>query len=247
MAPPGPDRPRASSASGLPARTSKAWGPLGSVLGYTTFGVLATIAVAWIGSAGMTIGGPIFAARSGGAAPTVWPDAVARDKPSAVASWEAPDSASYTAHPLWDRTTATWSTPDSTNGGAGGPGGGVRVRVAVATRAGAPFRALGSCDWYEGASPPTGGRVRVSMRHTVGELGTISFPGFYPLPLVDGPIPLGFVADAAFYAGGAWGLRALLAAVRRGRRRRGGRCHACGYDRHGLGPRDLCPECGASR
>ncbi len=51
----------------------------------------------------------------------------------------------------------------------------------------------------------------------------------------------GFAVNAAFYAGVCWVLLAAPGVVVRWRRRRRGRCAACGYDLTGL---DACPECG---
>ena len=58
------------------------------------------------------------------------------------------------------------------------------------------------------------------------------------------PIPLAFAADAALY--GAVLASPVLAfrVWRRVRRRRRGRCVACGYDLSGLAPGGACPECG---
>jgi hypothetical protein len=61
------------------------------------------------------------------------------------------------------------------------------------------------------------------------------------VPLV--PQPVGFGVDSVVFAGMWWvGLTAPVALVRR-RRRRLGRCAACGYELGGL---ETCPECGAT-
>ncbi|MEZ6241931.1 MAG: hypothetical protein R3B57_02710 [Phycisphaerales bacterium] len=58
------------------------------------------------------------------------------------------------------------------------------------------------------------------------------------------PIWPGFAIDAVFYAGVCWVMLAAPGVVVRWRRRRRGRCPACGYDLAGL---DACPECGGGR
>lgn len=60
------------------------------------------------------------------------------------------------------------------------------------------------------------------------------------LPLM--PVWPGFVVNSLFYAAVAGAILFAPGAVRRARRRRRGRCLACGYDVRGL---DTCPECGA--
>lgn len=55
------------------------------------------------------------------------------------------------------------------------------------------------------------------------------------------PVWPGFAVNAALYAGVCWVLLATPGFVVRWRRRRNGRCPACGYDLAGL---DRCSECG---
>lgn len=66
--------------------------------------------------------------------------------------------------------------------------------------------------------------------------------GYLPIT----PIWSGLAVDTLFYGAIAWGLLFVPRAVRRWRRRRGGRCVKCGYDRTGLAAGAACPECGAS-
>jgi hypothetical protein len=65
--------------------------------------------------------------------------------------------------------------------------------------------------------------------------------GYLPIA----PIWSGLAIDTLFYGTIAWGLLFLPGTLRRWRRRRGGRCVKCGYDRAGLGAESACPECGA--
>ncbi|HVU64866.1 MAG TPA: hypothetical protein VHC70_12875, partial [Phycisphaerales bacterium] len=60
------------------------------------------------------------------------------------------------------------------------------------------------------------------------------------------PIWSGLALNTLFYGTIAWGLLFLPGTVRRWRRRRGGRCVKCGYDRAGLAAGAPCPECGAA-
>jgi hypothetical protein len=64
------------------------------------------------------------------------------------------------------------------------------------------------------------------------------------LPIV--PIWSGLAIDTLFYGTIAWGLLFLPGTLRRSRRRRGGRCLKCGYDRAGLASEAACPECGGA-
>src|SRR5690606_3119238 len=68
--------------------------------------------------------------------------------------------------------------------------------------------------------------------------------GDVPLPMR--PIPACFVADVMLYAGAWYLLLRGIPALRRWRRRRRGRCEACGYDLAGV-PGGVCPECGGAR
>ena len=60
-----------------------------------------------------------------------------------------------------------------------------------------------------------------------------------PLPVV--VLWPGFALDTAFYGTLAFALWSAPGFVRRQRRRRGGRCLACGYELKGIAK---CPECG---
>jgi hypothetical protein len=56
------------------------------------------------------------------------------------------------------------------------------------------------------------------------------------------PIWPGFLVDTAFWGGAAFVVWSVPGLVRRGVRRRRGRCVGCGYELNGLA---VCPECGS--
>lgn len=58
------------------------------------------------------------------------------------------------------------------------------------------------------------------------------------------PLWPGFALNTCFYAFLAWSLIRAPRTLRRWRRRRAGRCIACGYDLKGLAEDAPCPECG---
>lgn len=108
-----------------------------------------------------------------------------------------------------------------------------------------PFAAL-SCtwpwwDWVGGRYPPVAGGVPLP-RHEVKN--GFRQAAMRALPLR--PLWGGFLLNAAFYAGLWWLVRDGRAAVLRVVRRRRGRCPNCAYDRTGLPPGAVCPECGES-
>jgi hypothetical protein len=61
-----------------------------------------------------------------------------------------------------------------------------------------------------------------------------------------GPIWSGLIVDFGFYALCWYGLLFLRGACRRAHRRRRNHCIICNYDRAGLDPSAMCPECGSS-
>jgi hypothetical protein len=65
--------------------------------------------------------------------------------------------------------------------------------------------------------------------------------GSRDLPLV--PLWPGFLVDTAFWGGAAFLVWSVPGFVRRGVRRRRGRCVRCGYELKGLA---VCPECGGA-
>jgi hypothetical protein len=75
-------------------------------------------------------------------------------------------------------------------------------------------------------------------------------PGRWPAPSRAGipltPLPIALAVDTLFY----WAIIAALVgirwAVRRHRRRRYGRCTACGHARAGPAADRKCPECGTA-
>lgn len=71
--------------------------------------------------------------------------------------------------------------------------------------------------------------------------GRLNPDGFATRRIAFEPVWHGFVLDWLFYSGVVLGLWAGLAAWRRRRRARAGRCVACAYPTDGLG---TCPECG---
>ncbi len=96
-------------------------------------------------------------------------------------------------------------------------------------------------------------RPRDALRALRGPSPVSSFDAGLPLGSMSGPngafsLPLrpawpGFAVNAAIYAGVCWMLLMVMGVAARWRRRRRGRCVACGYDVGGLAS---CPECGAS-
>ncbi len=72
----------------------------------------------------------------------------------------------------------------------------------------------------------------------------VRWPGEMPVALPYRPRAGPFVANVVFYAVVFAGVSWMVGSVRRGRRRRRGRCEQCGYDLRGLAPDSTCPECG---
>jgi len=116
----------------------------------------------------------------------------------------------------------------------------------IADEYGLPFRGLCwwvSMHWPPGFRPERGDRMEESrsFRITTPFLREIMSVGWLPLA----PLWPGFALNTIFYAAIAWGLWQVPLAIRRRRRRARGLCTRCGYDRAGLSPDALCPECGA--
>lgn len=86
-------------------------------------------------------------------------------------------------------------------------------------------------------APGTGGTLSPAIDAGIGVPGT-----FVRLPLR--PTWPGFFIDAALYGGAVWILLVTPGVVVRWRRKRRGRCPACGYELAGL---DTCPECGRAK
>ncbi len=73
--------------------------------------------------------------------------------------------------------------------------------------------------------------------------GWADWPPDYPIIIPLRPIDPELALNTAFYAVAWWLLLTAPGAVRRFRRHRRGACEGCGYDRRGLAPDALCPEC----
>lgn len=101
------------------------------------------------------------------------------------------------------------------------------------------------CECVWGASVPGSPNNALIGAISVGRPYSVSdFRGIWgALPVT--PIWSGLAIDTLFYGVIAWGLLLAPGAIRRCRRRRGGRCVKCGYDRAGLAAGAACPECGA--
>ncbi|QKK09756.1 MAG: hypothetical protein HND58_17360 [Planctomycetota bacterium] len=107
-----------------------------------------------------------------------------------------------------------------------------------------PFRAF----WYEFRPVRSGQSIHGMSASGAIEIRdqSVERPVFrmkYPLVLPVRPLPFGFLANTIFYALLFVGLHQFVGWGRRVRRRRRGRCAACGYDLTGLD--GACPECGS--
>lgn len=91
------------------------------------------------------------------------------------------------------------------------------------------------------ARDEAGGIVEVPMLRSLSwQIGRIDLPYW--------PVWSGLAANTTLFALAWWGVIAGPGVLRRGWRRRRGRCPSCGYDLRGL-PREhgaTCPECGKS-
>ncbi len=183
---------------------------------------------------------------------------------SATTRWRAPrafamgEGFDFVNEPEWPfGVPADWPEP------VGGSRGGGAFRSWVSTYT-VSIERSGSSDGLVGVASPT----RIATRQMWGwpcrcletrwrdtravgagrgAPATVSFdrgiewPGTITLPLR--PLWPGFAVNAAFYAGVCWILLAVPGVLVRWRRRRRGRCPACGYELAGL---DRCSECGST-
>jgi hypothetical protein len=110
------------------------------------------------------------------------------------------------------------------------------------TEAGWPMRCWWGAEGCLARAPATGGYTRLTARAVKAPdaMRTYFGPEWYPI----GIHPLPFIANTLFYAALPMGVWLAIGPVRRWRRRRAGRCPACGYDRAGLAASAVCPECG---
>lgn len=112
------------------------------------------------------------------------------------------------------------------------------------TESGWPFAAFWGWSKSDLLSPmaphETGGLVKVRMLRSENKK-----IDYIDLPYL--PDWGGLAANTALFSLAWWGVIAGSGALRRGFRRRRGRCPACGYDLHGLSTehKGKCPECGS--
>jgi hypothetical protein len=107
-------------------------------------------------------------------------------------------------------------------------------------RVGFPAKALGAHYWHD-----IDNQHRSRARHS-GVLGRHDKRGIGSLTSLWSGLPCnplwpGFLVDTAFWGGAAFMVWSAPGFVRRGVRRRRGRCVRCGYELKGLA---VCPECG---
>lgn len=90
------------------------------------------------------------------------------------------------------------------------------------------------------------GRTSERGAHLFPSTTSDDLPGHLNIPgagtYAASPHYTGLALNTAFYALIPYALLRALTLLRRHRRRRAGRCRACGYDLAGIG--DKCPECG---
>ncbi len=191
-------------------------------LGFIAAAASMTVVVAWACALWSPFGPPVF--RQG---PCDWPRQVPKDWP--------PASTGLLTATSFGLTTVTGVAPD-------GSGGGRSINhLAV----GLPWRAMAMDEFIAIRSGS------MSTEHT----GLSAVPRWIPRadpPLRRDHLPIqplwgGFAANTAVNLGAVALLWYGLTSLRRLRRRRAGRCPACGYFLAGLAPGAPCPECGAPR
>ncbi len=102
-----------------------------------------------------------------------------------------------------------------------------------------PWRAMSGAAWTSWRDPPLPDRSDGLLLLTESPHGPVAIPMR--------PIWKGLLADIGVFSA-AWAVPFVVPTiVRRVRRARGGRCRRCGYDRAGLAPGAICPECGPPR
>ncbi len=106
------------------------------------------------------------------------------------------------------------------------------ITTMMVVDSGWPMRSLTKTD----VSPwPPASIVQCGIRAQIGS---------WSVELPIRPLPLGFIVNTVFYAVPLAVLGAGWTKLVRSRRRRDGRCIACGYSRVGIGVDSPCPECG---
>jgi hypothetical protein len=171
--------------------------------------------------------------------PKAWPDA-------APADWSPAESRSLSPRWWGDLEFATGGTRDF-------PGGQSGTTIAMQVeRVGLPLRAVMSTQILDGRTlgkPGCYSEVltlptwRTGLRPSWRKNRRIG-DHFYSCILGVRPVWPGFALDTLLYGALAWGLWRAPLAIRRGLRRRAGRCVKCGYDLRATPIGSRCPECG---
>jgi hypothetical protein len=112
-----------------------------------------------------------------------------------------------------------------------------------AEQSGWPLRSL-ECIRWESSMPGATGVLQSGFKWCLENTGINRVFGVQRLPLR--PMPAGFILNSAMFAAVMWLAWCGPRAVIRSRRRRQGRCSACGYSRAGFPVNETCPECGVS-
>ena len=126
------------------------------------------------------------------------------------------------------------------------PGPNTSARVAETHAAGWPMLALKYLSEQDVVMGPTGSPLRVTYTSEWGLSVSRWFRTWNNECLPLRPMPLGFAVDTLLFAALMWASVRGDRAWRLSRRRRRGRCANCNYDRTGLAPGAVCPECGAA-